>query len=227
MIVLTFYTADGLYDREVERLKASADRVGLLVDAVQIDDAGNWNANVARKVDVIRNTMRMNPSVPVLFVDADAVFHANPQKLFGGIYTLGYDFAARWRINRMQSGTMWFSGSGESFALVTRWRIERDRLIKVGHMHGHGQRTLQAILERSDCQVKTFDLPTDLCYVFDNEKMNGHSRPIIEHMQASREADGAAHSKAQRASRAKRIAEIDADLAECIKDYPNGADENA
>lgn len=212
MRYITFYTSGTIYAQEAERLQRSAFAVGVYVEAFALDDLGDWQENVAQKHSVIDSVVRQSID-PVVFIDADAVLHEDPTKYFEIYVGHNYDFAARFRKGRLQSGTMlWVPGDGAD-RLLDAWAKENQNRLDKGIRHGRGQAALQDALEKNKWWIRHASLRTSLCYIFDTDKEEDpDTRAIIEHLQASRVGNGDRHCDDQRARRSERIAEIENEL---------------
>ena len=214
MRVVSFYSEGTLYEDEAMRLLASADRFDIPIDIIITPDAGSWHDNVAFKACVIHDELLSGD--PVLYVDADAFFHVNPTNYFSQLEQKGYDFAARFRMDRLQSGTMWFSGSSECDDLIDNWMKRNEDNERSGIVTGQGQKNLQDVLPSAE--VAMFELPAAWCYIFDTDaREHPCINPMIEHLQASRHGDAKHHSPAQRARRTIRCQQLERQVGACAK----------
>lgn len=214
MRVVSFYSEGTLYEDEAVRLMASADRFDIPIDIIITPDEGSWQKNVAYKACVIHDEL-LNGE-PVLYVDADAYFHVDPTNYFLRLEQRGYEFAVRFRMDRLQSGTMWFSGSIECDELIDEWMKRNEDNGRAGIHNGQGQKNLQDVLPLVD--IATFELPPAWCYIFDTDgKEHACVPPMIEHLQASRHGDPAHHSAEQRARRAVRCDQLERQARQCVK----------
>lgn len=172
MIVCSFHTGAG-YAIEAERLRASLDRVGLAYRIDQLDSLGSWNANITLKPSYIQRVMREH-NEPVLWVDADAEFHAVP------VFDVGHDVAVHYLAEReLLAGTVWLNQTEAAHSVIDDWVRES----KVGEWD---QVTLQRILKRRT-DVRVHRLPPEYCCIFDiSRRQYPGVVPIIEHHQASR-----------------------------------------
>lgn len=189
MKIISMFTA-GLYEREIKRLGKSLDAIGIEYHFDQVTDHGSWHHNVSQKADTISKAHTRFPNEKLLWVDADAYVHEDVRPF---LEALDCDFAAFWLNGRLQSGTMLFSGSHLSRELAIRW-VKFNAVCRSengGACPGGGQANLHYILDNAPpAELKTLELPPDLCYIFDLFKERfPDAVPKIEHLQASREAN--------------------------------------
>jgi hypothetical protein len=206
--IVSFFTQGTRYEREAARLERSAKRLGLAIDMSAVPDRGTWLKNVRFKGRFLREK-RKQLRGPLLWVDADAVLHADPWP-----YLSGYEAdiaVATHSDGRLISATLWMDDTKGCQTALGRWYKE---------MAADGAVNDQVALERIANQTRTdwpnapyrFQyLPPSFCYVFDRTKKQFPDViPIIEQLQASREIrlEGEAN-QANLARRRARVAELD------------------
>lgn len=77
-IVKAFHTG-GPYEKDADKLKASADKLGIPIDIEIIKSRGSWNANTHYKPQSIIEAMLSHPNIDyIIHVDADAWFMQYP-----------------------------------------------------------------------------------------------------------------------------------------------------
>lgn len=208
MRIITYYTAGTPYERECERLLASALRLKLPVLAVAVNDQGSWHANTAQKVEVLRAN-RDEYEGALLYVDSDAVLWADPRPIARQAIA-DHDIAMhRYRGAEWLTGTMVIADTAEAREVLDAWSrynaVCRDR----GEKKRGGQRNLATVLEyRESCRVA--ELPPELCYIFDLSRSHYPwvKRPIVEHLQASRE-NRRSMGGGQHAGRTRRVGQVE------------------
>ncbi len=202
MIVFAYYTADGAYPEEADRLESSLRRVGMKHIVRPIPATGDWNKAVWQKPFQIRSCLT-GWNEPVLYIDVDAVVHANCSSYFAALEP-DYDFACHWfqgpakgqdqtrNDNRLLSGTLWFNTTDRARRLLDIWcQTNRNKLAQ-GDETGGGQRNLwETYHTQFALGLRSHNLPGRYCYVFDKPWAYPKDEPkIIEHLIASRENRG-------------------------------------
>ena len=175
--IIIAYCTPGPYAEEARNLKASLDRQRLFYEIKAIDSLGNWQKNCLYKPYFIQEMLRKF-DMPVLYVDADAIFHRFPQL----IYELECDFAAHYfKGTQLASGTLYFKNSIPSFNLISYWK-DNCKLFP----QDPDQLNLQRAVEKPEWQnrINVTYLPPEYCKIFDLTP--DCNEPVIEHFQASR-----------------------------------------
>lgn len=172
MKVCCFHTGGG-YAAESERLRASLQRQGMDFRIDEVPSLGSWDRNILIKPRYIRDVMRETRG-PVLYVDADAEFHAVPE------FMDGYDIQVHYLSGReLLGGTIWLANNHVARDLVDQWCAES----RVGEWD---QVTLQRILERRP-DILVNILGPEMCFIYDtSRRLYPGVEPVIEHHQASR-----------------------------------------
>lgn len=209
--IVTFFTEGTRYQREAERLERSAKRLGLPIDVSTVPDRGNWFKNVRFKARFLRNK-RKHIRGPLLWIDADAVLHADPWPYLSG-YNADMAVATH-SDTHLASGTIWLNDTGACQTALGRWH---DEMTSDGTLND--QVALERIVNqaRADWPLASYRfqyLPPSLCYVFDRTRRQFPDvAPVIEHLQASRETrlEGE-ENRENLARRHARLAELDEDL---------------
>lgn len=174
-VVVSYYTVGTPYEAMAERLRASCNRVGLTHDIIPIDSLGSWELNTAAKARICRDAWEQLGVVPILWVDADAVFHAPPELL----RDTDADVAVhKWKGQYLASGTVFFNQTQLAGVLLDYW-VKRCEDGKSDQHH------LQEAWEALP-HLKTLWLPRSYCQIFDAPR-EGDEPVVIEHFQASRE----------------------------------------
>ena len=210
MLVIGYYTIDSPYVEEAQRWANSLIRTGHSFNLMAIDDKGDWDQNTAEKPGII-SFILSSSHTSVLYVDVDAVFHANCDDYFNHLAALEYDFACHWlEGKRLLSGTLWFNNTRPAKELLSHW-INRNFTKQVkGDYSGGGQRNLwEVISEQKTSGLRMHKLPGRYCYAFRRPECYPPDEPrIIEHTLASRENRGDNKGKTDPIRR-QRIKEID------------------
>ncbi len=203
--IVGFHTADELYVEEARRMKVSIETLGLPIDLTAIEPR-DWLASVQCKPAFLLEK-RKRLRGPLLYIDVDAVVHADPWP-----YLRGYESdvaLAGHQGEAIISGTVLINDTPGAVHFLEEWVAEQAKspklwdqhcLEKVAKRHRHGE----------DGVVIDY-LPPELCCVF-NRKFSPPIIPLIEHLQASRERfhDSEDDKKKENLSaRRNRLAELD------------------
>lgn len=173
MKVCCFHTG-GAYAAEAERLRASLKKLGLNFRIDEVPSRGSWDENIWITPEYVRDVMRETDG-PVLYVDADAEFHAVP--VFSDSYDLQVHYLRRG--DELLNGTLWLANNDASRSVVDEWLAEKPR-------GGWEQKALQRVLSRRT-DVAVNRLGPEYCFIYDTSRaLYPGVEPIIEHHQASR-----------------------------------------
>lgn len=221
LTIITYHTG-GMYADECERLLRSLNRLGggCPVHVYAVKDAGDWYRNTTLKAEVIREA-REELRGPLLYVDADAVFHRLPSDadIESAIGGNGIDIAmrpwfARWPEAHVMTGhltgTILMADTRGALGWLRAWEAHVAERVAVGQVSGNGQQAANDVRHKGDWTIG--DLPIEWCWIFDEPTTHGRAVPdglIVEHLQASRDGCADAHSDDQRARRAARIQEVE------------------
>jgi hypothetical protein len=224
MIVVGYYTQGTAYEKDAARLRASLDHWGLAHEIVGVPPQPDWDHATALK-PIVLFLLRQALAGPILYVDVDAVVHADCSKYFDG---LDCDFAAHWfqgpsggydrsrNDDWLLSGTMYFADTGPARDLLLAWCELNCQRQQKGNWTGGGQGNLHE-LEADGwlayC-LKIVRLPGRYCYIFDKAWAYPEGEPIIiEHLIASRANRDPnkrpENMKRDNATRLERIAELE------------------
>ncbi len=198
--IVAFHTDDPLYRAEAARFLKSVERLGLPVDLQVVPSRDDWVANCAMKPRIIADARR-RLSGPLLYVDVDAVIHADPWpylSLYDG------DMAATIMANgTMASGTIWVGDTPGARTLIEAWARHQAANPKLWD-----QQSLRQVVDKSEAAAdgafRFQRLPHNLCYIFDRKYPRTYGPVLIEHLQASRESESKWGADATRRSRARK-----------------------
>ena len=205
--IVAFHTDDPLYRKEAERFARSAAKLGLKIDLKVVPPKGDWVANCAMKPQIIADA-RQRLSGPLLYIDVDAVIHADPWP-----YLSQYDGDMAANIlpdGELNSGSLYISDTQAARALLNTW-VERQK----ENPREWDQKTLQQIIENEEQTSQTTfrfqRLPHNLCHIFDKDYPHTYGPILIEHLQASRANPSKWGGKAELKSRSrqKRLAQLE------------------
>lgn len=188
-------------------MKASAERFGLTVHLEEIAPL-SWLQVVRSKVNFLERMREMHEG-PLLYVDVDAVFHADPWPL---LEMEGADVSFAWLLdNKARSGTIYLADSIGARVFLADWQCRLNQAPDAWDQH-----PLNDIVKDSTTGAhfgyRWQNLPPGLCYIFDKaERTAGVGvTAVIEHLQASREMRDPHSVLCKR--RRERVREIEASL---------------
>lgn len=175
-----FYTNDGLYTKQAEILKASAERLNISID-LRVYDKNQWQKIIAFKPTFIAK-MRKELKGKILFIDADAIILEDIRPYFENITE---DIGVHYLSNReLLSGTIFINDTPNAHALINEWEIRQMQQPEVWD-----QKILQTLIDDWVALDKISIKKTSerYTYIFDiSKKIYGDSvTPAIEHLQAS------------------------------------------
>ncbi len=180
-VIVSYYTRNTGYEKEVNRLELSIRRFGLECDIQCIDSLGSWIANVQYKPTFIAQMLEKHKR-PVLYLDADAAIIEYPELLDD--YGEGVDLALHYRSRpgrpELLSGTIWVNHTPAGIDIIKRWINENQAYPAMWD-----QRTLDAVLKRGEWKGVVDHLPAAYCCIYDTMAREVPD-PVIEHYQASR-----------------------------------------
>lgn len=210
-IIVGYYSAGTRYEQEARRLRASLAKLDLAAEILPISAEGDWLENVRRKPSLLKS-FRQRLRGPLLYVDVDAVVHANPWPYLRG-YEGDIAVASHHRRNII-SGTLLLNDTEKAMTFLDHWITDQDRNPTAWDQH-----SLHNVVEanRADISLSAIRieyLPPEMCRVFDRAYPT-RTGNIIEHLQASREMRANVDDPASMTllgRRRQRIREIDADL---------------
>jgi hypothetical protein len=185
-IVVSHYTKNTGYEKEVENLIASLEQWKLRYDIEAIDSLGSWRLNSNYCSENVLRMMMRYPHNDILRVDADARFQRFPSLFMTDAFSDEVDVAAhvhtfKWHENELLGGTLFFRNTHPVRFLVCEW-VELCMKLRRGDRPGD---LLQEMLEgKFKDKVRFGELPAQYCQIFDI--MKDFPNPVIEHFQASR-----------------------------------------
>lgn len=183
LTVFGFYTNDGLYTKQAEILKASAERLNIPID-LRVYNKNEWQKIIAFKPTFIAQ-MRRELKGPILFIDADAIILEDIRPYYESITE---DIGVHYLNNiELVSSTLFINDTLNAHALMDEWEK-----LQLASPEVWDQKVLESLIEDwikidSISVKKTNERYT---YIFDTSKeIYGDSViPAIEQLQASRDA---------------------------------------
>jgi hypothetical protein len=182
-IIVSHYTVDTGYEKEVENLIASLEKWNLDYIIEPIKSLGTWRANSNYCTRQVRMMLAARGDFDILRVDADAVFQRFPDLFLKDDFKA--DIAAhihnfKWCPNELLGGTVFFRNTPEVRRLVDKW-VEWSM---VEFPLKRNPDLLQQLILSEEFDINFESLPDEYCKIFD--LMKEVKEPVIEHFQASR-----------------------------------------
>jgi hypothetical protein len=181
LVVVGFYTNDPIYGEHASILEACLARYGITCDLTKIEKT-DWHSATAYKPTLILQKIR-EYRAPVLYLDVDCFVHEDISAYFQRIEAdLGVHFLED--TGALCSGTLYFNHTEKILQLLDAWiqGMRENPLV-------WDQKVLESIVEKKQIPgLGVFNLATEYLYIFDTTRKSHPSlRPVIEHLQASRE----------------------------------------
>ena len=195
-IVINCYTTGTPYEKEVEGLRVSLEKLGMESEIIGVPSLGSWERNCAFKSQFILDTyLRLDR--PVLWVDADAVVHDFPLLLAGAEADFAIGKTSGWEFS---SGTVYFNRTPLGELLLKTW-VDCCRQDPEVWDQIHLDSAWEIVT--SKCSLYTRWLPQTYVKIFDMpwesrllDSTNDWCRATIEQFQASRRFKGTVGSRA-------------------------------
>lgn len=185
-VVVCAYCTEGPYEEEMERLSKSLQKFDVARDLwICGSREWDWKTAVRQKPKMLAHFLMRHNNRPVLMVDADARFCRDPRWELPNTWDLekGHiaNISMHRHLDRICSGTIIALPNSATFKVIDHWISWSKKLPNL--------KQPQSVLEK----VPGIDskLSARWCWIFDLSpkywSMNSDPRPIIEHLQASRE----------------------------------------
>jgi hypothetical protein len=183
--VISFHTDDENYTREARRLERSIKQFPDLPYTIQTIPAGPWKSICHQKPQILLGLAEQFPDVPLLFVDADAVFEQDPREILPNTW-IEREHVPALSVHilrkRLCSGTIIMPPGKARLQALKKW-IDADRRRR--HLFSEPQRILRDVGD-----MVCSELDPQWCWIFDISPKafpDVNHDPIITHLQASRD----------------------------------------
>lgn len=182
-IVISHYTVNTPYQKEVENLEKSLHAFSLDHWIIGVASLGSWRLNSNYCAQQVRDALVRFPQRDILRVDCDAVFRRRPslfdqEDFQADVAAHVHDF--RWHLRELLGGTLFFRNNDKVRRLVDRWTY----LSCVESKNLRNGDLLQELIDKNEFGIVFESLPATYCKIFD--LMRDVKNPVIEHFQASR-----------------------------------------
>jgi len=172
-IVISFYTVNSPYEREVKGLIDSLNAFNLKYDIQGINSLGSWQKNTIYKAQFIKEMIIKHKGKNLVWIDADAVIKSDPFILSMIDSDVAFYYRTKGgREGRIQepceliSACMFMKANDSVLRLLDMW-IERNN-------NDHGdleQHYLQQVIPEWRSQGGTHSvLPQQYCKIFDSQE---------------------------------------------------------
>ncbi|MDN3505593.1 MAG: putative nucleotide-diphospho-sugar transferase [Rhabdochlamydiaceae bacterium] len=181
-IVVSFYTRDTLYEKEIQNLIASCKNLDLKYDIIDLPNLGDWNSNCHMKPPFILDRLKKH-QCPILWLDADSVIHQKPilfeqtQDHFMVRMREDVDFD---HFDKVISSTLYVKPTPEGFNIMRKW-CEESTLYKDKYCD---QECLKNALQRHDLTQIAKPIPINYCKIEGLDPKCDNM--VIQQFQASR-----------------------------------------
>lgn len=189
-VIVGCYTKGDYEEVANTHLIPSVNELGLAHDIQEIPNRGSWVLNNSACQLYLREMFKKYPNHDILYLDVDAVVHADPWKeLLSCVKDPALPVYAYWLHGKeLLSGTLLWPERGH---------LQRRRLLELWVSLNEllpdtwDQKNLQSIVSGGvgydDWKGRCGNLPAQMCYIFDTQKkLTPELTPVIEHFQASR-----------------------------------------
>jgi hypothetical protein len=183
-LIVSFYTRDTIYEKEVEDLILSCRGLNLEAHIEPRADLGSWEKNCCQKPEFILECLNRFKR-PILWVDADAMILQRPSLSYDGFDLAIHfnDFEKR----IVRSGTIYAAPTAAAKRLMSRWhRACLQTFDRLKDLPYGDQGQLPKLL-LSAKSLKVAKLPVEYVQIFDRDPIP-IERAVILHSQASRTA---------------------------------------
>jgi len=182
MKIVGYYT-EGLYEQEWNRLKGTLESLGLdyYFEKINFPDEGNTWGDITSFKPRFLYSLREEFEGDLLYVDVDCVVHDDPWKFLG---KYPFEFGCGQFRDEILSGTLLIRDGKFAKSIL-------GQLAVLSNKDEWDQKTLARLYRKYKSiaySEKIGKLDPSLCYIFDLSKNEyPHTKPVIEHLQASRE----------------------------------------
>jgi hypothetical protein len=184
-LIISFYTRDTIYEKEVEDLKTSCQALGVQTFIEGIRDQGSWQKNCCHKPLFILQCLERFQR-PLLWVDADAILLRNP-RLACTDADVGFYFNDFTR-KIARSGTIYTAPTEGACQFLKAWHCSCEATYaRMPELPFGDQGQIPDVLTRLDSTLKIARLPLEYIHIFDRDNIL-LEKTVILHTQASRTA---------------------------------------
>lgn len=178
MKIVAYYTSDDIYHEHFLILKKNLQGFNLDYFFKKIEP-NSWLSVTSFKPKFIKNCLDQFQD-DILYIDIDCIIHNDISVYFNELDE-NIHIAAHKNEDELLSGVVFFRDSKQSQKILDMWIEGMEKNPSVWD-----QKVLERIIKDNDIQF--YNLPVSFLYIFDKSKIDHPNlKPVIEHLQASRE----------------------------------------
>lgn len=182
-MIISYYTKNTIYEREVEDLLSTCLKLHLDHYIVAKEDLGSWERNCCEKPLFILECLQKFQK-PLFWVDADAMILQKPS-FYWNEYDVGFYFQDEQ--DHARAGTIYASYTKATLDFLRSWHLAcQERFSALGQLPGADQAILNELLYKKPL-LKIAKLPVEYVRIFDRDPI-AWEKTVILHFQASRTA---------------------------------------
>lgn len=183
MKIISFYTKDTIYEKEVEDLKSSCESLKVDHYIEERPSLGSWEKNCGQKPLFLYECLERFQK-PVLWVDADGILLKAPS-----LSLLKKDMAFYFNdrnLPHVRSATIYAAPTKRAKKFLLLWHRRTQEELKSKKLCD--QTTLNALLQEKVASLCLGELPLEYMHIFDRDSIP-LDKSVILHFQASRSAN--------------------------------------
>ncbi len=184
--VISFYTENTPYEKEIEGLIASCKKFDLPYSVDSTPNFGSWEKNCCYKPNYIQKKL-LDLQGPILWLDADAIVYQKPsffECLNADVALHSNQDLPSTHPSKVNSGTLFFNHTPAALKLIKQWNEETERLLTTDP-EPWDQISLRNVLFKSDATIHFLD--RRYCQIFNKIKDEETlKKSFFIHFQASR-----------------------------------------
>jgi len=192
-VIISFYTIETGYEKEIERLKDSLRRFNLEHKIYSFEPTGTWRGNLNYKSKTILMALDEFKDRDIVFVDADAIIKRSPflftklsEREEHHIAAHFYEYSPRsGDANELLSGTLWIRNSAKGRKLIRTWHNIALKRSNVRHQKCLKLAMIEMIKKGQLKKSDIYKLPFSYTCIWDYPQAKT-CEPVIIHYQASR-----------------------------------------
>ena len=182
--IISYYTRNTGYQKEIVHLERSIQTLGLDYQIVGIESRGSWENNCCYKPLFILEKLR-EIKKPILWLDADAILQQKPsllENLQADVALFIRPHLPQDHPSKIASGTLYFRPTLAAEKLLLQWHEECQKLLTQEETVWDQIGLKNAFYVSEVC---SFSLPETYCAIFDKTQITRQDIVIL-HYQASR-----------------------------------------
>ena len=185
MILISFYTKNTIYEKEIEDLSISCKALGIEHYIEARVDLGSWEKNCCQKPLFILECLERFKR-PLLWVDADGIVLQKPQLDFAG-----WDMALYFNdlpSQHVRAATLYVEPTQNTFDFLDLWhKTAQEKIANREELPYGDQAILIQLLRGKKIPLKIAELPLEYTAIFDRDPVE-IGKTVVLHFQASRTA---------------------------------------